>query len=109
MTLDKILYTHPTSEIGLNSFRLDGLSFLGIGVMNDALHHLEIKSVIWKLRIALTIFLPITSQYFLTKEKLNPFGLGYFELLHWLTASRTSTSVILYCHTIDHYRPLKYS
>jgi len=44
-TFDKILYAHPTNKIGLNSFRLDDLTFLGTKAMKDALQPLGIKPI----------------------------------------------------------------
>jgi len=36
---------HLTSEMGLNSFKLEGLAFFGTRAMNDALHPLGMKPV----------------------------------------------------------------
>jgi len=75
-----ILYKHPTNDICLQSFRVARFNFFDTNVLKDALN--PIKSDLWKVFTALTTSVPIMSQLFLIKWKLNPSGPGLFKLPH---------------------------
>ena len=90
-----ILYTLPTSDIGIYSSILCGFSTLSIKLIKQAIFHFINFPPLWKLFTSLMSSTLIVPQNYCIKLKLKPSSLGFLSLLQSHNTSLTSSSKIL--------------